>query len=107
MKTRLITLVAMAAILISQITVAGETKDKSAESSNKEIKAQVTCPVMGGKVSKKLYADVNGYRVYVCCKGCIAKIKADPEKYLEKIKGNGETPEKAPVKDKEGAKNEK
>ena len=58
---------------------------------------QTTCPVMGGKVNRKQYADVKGYRVYVCCPGCVAKIKADPDKYLAAIKAKGETPAKAPV----------
>ena len=56
-------------------------------------KAQTTCPVMGGKVNKTLYADVKGYRVYVCCKACIAAVKAEPEKYLAKVREKGETPE--------------
>ena len=49
-------------------------------------KPQTTCPVMGGKIDRKQYVDVKGHRAYVCCPGCIAKIKA-----------NGETPEKAPT----------
>lgn len=53
---------------------------------------QTTCPVMGGKINKKLYADVKGHRVYVCCAGCIKPIKADPDKYIKKIKDNGEAP---------------
>jgi hypothetical protein len=45
--------------------------------------------------------DVKGYRVYVCCPGCKSKIKASPEKYIEKIKENDETPLKvAWLKDK-------
>jgi len=51
---------------------------------------------MGGKVDGKTYVDVSGYRVYVCCAGCVDKIEADPAKYLAKIKASGETPEAAP-----------
>jgi hypothetical protein len=68
-------------------------KDTSGES---EIKAQTTCPVMGGKINKKLFVDVKGYRIYVCCNGCVGTIKADPDKYIDKIKANGETAEKIP-----------
>lgn len=57
-----------------------------------QAKAQITCPVMGGKINKKMYADVKGYRVYVCCAGCTTAVKADPDKYIKKIKDNGETP---------------
>lgn len=53
---------------------------------------QSTCPVMGGKVSQKSpYVDVKGYRVYICCPGCAEKIKKDPDKYIKKIRKNGET----------------
>ena len=55
-------------------------------------KEQATCPVMGGEINKKLYADVKGHRIYVCCGGCINAIKADPDKYILKVKDNGETP---------------
>ena len=56
-------------------------------------KAQTTCPVMGGKIDKKYYADYKGKRVYFCCPGCIAKFKADPEKYLKKLDAAGVTPD--------------
>jgi len=54
-------------------------------------KLQTTCPVMGGKINKKQYADVEGKRIYVCCPGCIAKIKADPETYIKKLEDDGVT----------------
>ena len=61
-----------------------------------EVKAQTTCPIMGGKINKELYVDADGSRIYVCCGGCIAKIKEDPAKAIAKIKANGETPEALP-----------
>lgn len=55
-------------------------------------KAQTTCPVMkGGKIKKNLYADVKGKRIYVCCPGCIGKIKADPGKYIKQLEKAGVT----------------
>ncbi len=64
---------------------------KAGGNSKKEskLKAQTTCPVMGGKIDKKLYVDVNGKRIYVCCKGCIKLVKADPAKYLKKLHKQG------------------
>jgi hypothetical protein len=59
---------------------------------------QKTCPVMGGKVNKELYIDAEGYRIYVCCKGCISAIQADPEKYIEKLKADDVEIEKTPKK---------
>jgi len=60
----------------------------------KEVKPQTTCPVMGGKIDKKIFADVDGYRIYACCGGCLARIKADSKKHIQKIVDQGETPER-------------
>ncbi|MCX5685704.1 MAG: hypothetical protein NT049_18765 [Planctomycetota bacterium] len=59
-------------------------------------KPQTKCPIKGGAINKKLYADVEGYRVYVCCSGCLEKVRADPKAALDKIRANGEEPEKLP-----------
>lgn len=52
-------------------------------------KQQKICPVteadldsMGGPVP----VDVAGQRVFICCKGCAKALKADPQKYLAKLK---------------------
>lgn len=42
-----------------------------------------TCPVTGEPVKKNLKAEVNGQVFYVCCEGCIATIKSNPELYLK------------------------
>ena len=47
---------------------------------------QTVCPVMGGKINKAQYADVEGVRIYVCCKGCIGLIEADPQTFIKKMK---------------------
>lgn len=60
-------------------------------------KTQVACPVRGGNVDKNLYADYKGQRIYFCCKGCDEEFKKNPEKYLEKMKSQGVTPEKCPT----------
>jgi hypothetical protein len=59
---------------------------------------QTTCPVMeGNKVNPKLYVDAEGYRIYVCCGACVKAVKADPAKYIAKMKAEGVEPEKAPA----------
>jgi len=59
---------------------------------------QTTCPVMKGeRINPELYADVNGKRIYVCCPGCIVKIKADPGKYIAQLEAEGVLLEKTPV----------
>lgn len=57
-------------------------------------KTQTVCPVMGGKINKKLFADHNGLRVYFCCEGCSAEFTKDPEKYISKMRRLGIEPEK-------------
>ena len=71
-------------------------------------KTQTTCPVLGGKIDKKVYTDYNGKRVYFCCAGCIEQFKKEPDKYLKKLEadssrrsalaeGEGVVPEPTPA----------
>ena len=62
-----------------------------------ELTPQTVCPVMGGKIDKNLYVDADGKRIYVCCRGCIEKVKADPKKYITQLEEQGITLEKTPV----------
>ena len=61
-------------------------------------KAQETCPVMGGKISRKVFVDYKGKRVYFCCPGCIGKFQQDPEKYIKDLESKGVQLEDAPAK---------
>ncbi|MEI8205930.1 MAG: hypothetical protein WCG03_03540 [Kiritimatiellales bacterium] len=64
-----------------------------------EGKPQATCPAMAGQaVNPKLYVDADGYRIYVCCGGCVKAVKADPAKYIAKLKAEGVEIEKTPQK---------
>ncbi|MFA6104310.1 MAG: hypothetical protein WCV67_14980 [Victivallaceae bacterium] len=63
----------------------------------KKGKAQTLCPVMGGEIDKNLYVDVKGKRIYVCCKGCVGMVKADPGKYIKILEDQGVEIEKAPA----------
>jgi len=51
----------------------------------KEVIEQTTCPVMGGKINKDIFAEYKGQKVYFCCAGCEDKFSADPEKYISKL----------------------
>ena len=55
---------------------------------------QKICPVMGGKIDKKVYTDYKGKRVYFCCPSCIATFKADPHKYMKIINAASNKPKK-------------
>ena len=59
---------------------------------------QTFCPVMwGNPISKDIYADYNGKRVYFCCGYCQVKFKESPEMYIKKLEDAGVTLEKAPI----------
>ena len=91
MNRRKLAATAIASILVLGLSAVAQTK--------KAPKKQTTCPVMGGKINKAQYADVKGYRIYVCCPGCIGKIKADPDKYIKQMEAEGIELEKAPEKE--------
>ncbi len=59
-------------------------------------KLQASCPVMGGKVDRKLYVDHGGMRIYVCCQGCTDAVRKDPVRHIEKLAEKGEVPAAAP-----------
>jgi len=44
------------------------------------------CPVMGGKATEEHSYEYDGKTYYFCCPGCIDSFKADPEKYISRIK---------------------
>ena len=49
---------------------------------------QKTCPVSGGPLGamgKPYKVTVKGREVFLCCRGCEAEIKKNPEKYLAKL----------------------
>jgi len=60
------------------------------------VKAQTKCPVMTGEeIDKTLFFDYEGKRIYVCCAGCIARIKKDPAKSVKQLEAEGITLDKA------------
>ncbi len=60
-------------------------------------KAQTECPVMGGKIDRKYFADHEGRRIYFCCPDCKTEFRAEPRKYLDKLKAQGIEAERAPA----------
>ena len=76
---------------------APEPEEKAPSAEAPALKAQETCPVMGGKIDKTIYADYQGKRVYFCCKGCEPEFEQDPEKYLKVLADRGEAPVAVPA----------
>ncbi|TWU42578.1 eL24 family ribosomal protein [Novipirellula artificiosorum] len=57
------------------------------------ITAQKTCPVMDeplGGMGTPIKVMVGNKPIYLCCKGCIKKVQAEPAKYLAMVYGNGD-----------------
>ena len=95
MKRRKLATLLMAAIVGVGLSAA---QAEHPTAPKKAPKKQTTCPVMGGKINKTQYADVKGKRIYVCCPGCIGKIKADPDQYIKQLEDKGIVLDKTPKK---------
>ena len=78
--------------LVFSLAVLAADGDKPAE--KKKGKAQETCPVMGGKINKAIFAEYEGQRVYFCCQGCPPEFAKDPAKYVKKLEDAGVVLEK-------------
>ena len=104
MKTTTLIVAAMISLQIS--AAAEEAADKTAEKepAGKELKAQTVCPVMGGKINKDSFVDVEGKRIYLCCQGCEKAILADPDKFLKKMEAEGIVLDPAPAEKKDDGK---
>ncbi|HOE00508.1 MAG TPA: hypothetical protein PLD40_05985 [Kiritimatiellia bacterium] len=59
---------------------------------------QTHCPVMTANEvdATSPYVDVDGYRIYICCRGCAKAIQDDPAKYIAQLQAEGVELEKAP-----------
>ena len=63
---------------------------------------QTICPVMGGKIDKKFFADYKSKRVYFCCESCLATFKKNPDKYMRSMEKQGIRLENTPKSEKSG-----
>jgi len=63
----------------------GERAAKDQAVGKAVVAEQTTCPVMGGAIDKAIFTEYKGKKVYFCCKGCVDKFQADPEKYVSKL----------------------
>lgn len=48
------------------------------------------CPVMGNRINRSLFIQKNGYRVYICCKGCTKRVENNWEGTLWKLEEQAE-----------------
>ena len=99
------TLTAVAALSLALTATALAADGKKAETKPAaEAKQQTHCPVMQRyPVDKTQWIDMKGKRIYVCCKGCINQIRANPDKYIKRLEDQGIVLEKAPVEEQKTA----
>ena len=88
--TKSLSLFVLSVILIVVMTSFGEDikKDQVAANSDKGAfeKEQTLCPLTQKMIDKEAYGDYNGKRVYLCCNGCLARFKNNPERAMKKLK---------------------
>ncbi len=85
-------IVVLGLVLTLSVAGAGLAADPPAQA-----QPQTTCPVLGNKINKDVYADYQGKRVYFCCSDCIGVFQKDPDKYLKKLSDQGVTPAARPT----------
>ncbi|MFC1606692.1 hypothetical protein ACFL47_01880 [Candidatus Latescibacterota bacterium] len=83
-------IIGLIVVLIATVATVAFTKAN-------ETTPQTLCPVGGSKIDKSTYVDADGKRIYLCCTGCSAKVKADPAKYIAQLEKQGITLDKATV----------
>ena len=80
---------AMAAMPMAGMPMAAAPSGKAAAAAEEPYGGQKTCPVSGkplGSMGKPIAVVVKGETICVCCQGCVAKVKADPDTYIAKVK---------------------
>jgi YHS domain-containing protein len=87
MLNRILSTAIIATIVAFAPALAAE-KDSDQAMSGK-MHSQAACPVSGKDISKTVYADYDGKRVYFCCADCKAAFEKDPAKYIKKLKADG------------------
>ncbi len=63
----------------------------------KRPKVQVACPMSGDPIDADLFAEVDGKKIYTCCKNCAAKYAKAPEKYKAGLASSYTYQTKCPV----------
>ncbi len=72
---------------IKKLTADHMTAAETPNSEEIKMAANKTCPISGSKVGsmeKDAHVDYGGYRVGLCCSGCVAKFMKDPDANLKK-----------------------
>jgi len=68
--------------------VASNTPSQASSVAQARYGGQKTCPVTGdelGSMGSPIPVTVQGQTIYVCCRGCVAKVQRDPDSFLRKV----------------------
>jgi YHS domain-containing protein len=79
----------LAILTFGKVIAADSTKVTTTPVTPKKQHPQEVCPIMGEKINKKFYADLQGQRVYFCCAMCLPKFKAAPDSFFQKAADDG------------------
>lgn len=60
-------------------------------------RVQVTCPVSGDAVDKKVFVERDEEKIYFCCSACVSKYQNDPKKYAANLANSFTYQSKCPV----------
>ncbi|MCD8349344.1 MAG: hypothetical protein LUC93_01865 [Planctomycetaceae bacterium] len=57
------------------------------------------CPVMGNRINPDLFLQKNGYRIYMCCRGCTKRVQNNWDATLLKLRdqADGGDPQNLPT----------
>lgn len=92
---KLLIIVTALFVTFSSISIAQETvkkENKGTETVQKELKVFNTiCPVSSEEADPEITHVVDGVKYSVCCKSCLKKFKADPQKYISKLSEDGKS----------------
>lgn len=97
---KFVVVAAMLAMAVPVSMMAEDKKVEAAAAAPAKETVQTVCPILdGNKINKETFVDVDGKRVYVCCKACIEAVKKDGAAIVKKIEASGIKLEAAPKAD--------
>lgn len=101
MLTKLLGVIAISAVLAITPAMSEQHEDtqgtKPDHSMNGE-HAQTACPISGKPISRDVYVDHDGKRIYLCCPACKEKAEADAAGIIQRLESENIKLETVPKK---------
>ena len=64
-------------------------EDGGAEGEGEQIRLQTHCPVMNLPIDRSLFHDHDGWRIYVCCPGCLEEVRERADEMVREHAAKG------------------